>query len=58
MCRLCHVAPFEDGLTDSGRNEKFGTAREQSRAVFGCGGLVVHGYIEDGGKLVIHVITL
>ena len=58
LCRLRHVAPFENGLTDSRRDEKFGTPREQSRAVFGRSGLVIHGYIEDCGKLVIHVIAL
>nr|DAJ34208.1 MAG TPA: hypothetical protein [Caudoviricetes sp.] len=58
LCRLCRVAPFEDGLTDSRRDKKFGTPREQPCAVFGCGGLVVHGYIEDCGKLVIHVVAL
>ena len=56
--RIRKVAPFEDGLTDSGRDEELGTAREQSRAVFGCGSLVVHGYIEDCGKLVVHVVAL
>ena len=56
--RIRKIAPFEDGLTDSRRNEKLGTPREQARAVFGCSGLVVHGYIEDCGKLVIHVVTL
>ena len=58
LCRLCHIAPFENGLTDGRCDEELGTAREQSRAVFGCSSLVVHGYIEDCGKLVIHVITL
>jgi hypothetical protein len=58
LCRLCHIAPFEDGLTDSGRDEEFGTPCEQPRAVFGCGSLVVHGYIQNRSKLVIHVITL
>ena len=56
--RIRKIAPFEDGLTDGRRDEKFGTPREQSRAVFGCGSLVVHGYIEDCGKLVIHIIAL
>lgn len=58
LCRLCHVAPFEDGLPHSRRDKEFGTPRKQSRAVFGRSGLVVHGYIEDCGKLVIHVIAL
>ena len=56
--RIRKIAPFEDGLTDGRRDEKFGTPREQSRAVFGCGSLVVHGYIQNRSKLVIHVNTL
>ena len=56
--RIRKVAPFQDGLPHSRRDEEFGTPREQPRAVFGCGGLVVHRYIEDCGKLVIHVVTL
>ena len=58
LCRLCHVTPFEDGLPHGRCNEKLGTPREQSRAVFGRGGLVVHGYIQNRGELVIHVVTL
>ena len=58
LCRLCHIAPFEDGLPHSRRDEEFGTACEQSRAVFGCGGLVVHRYIQNRGELVIHVVAL
>lgn len=56
--RIRKIAPFEDGLPHSRCDEKFGTACEQSRAVFGCGGLVVHGDVEDCGKLVVHVVAL
>ena len=58
LCRLCHVAPFEDGLSHGRRDEELGTPREQPRAVFGGGGLVVHGNVEDCGKLVVHVVAL
>ena len=58
LCRLCHVAPFEDGLSHGRCDEEFGTPREQSCAVFGRGGLVVHRYIQNSSKLVIHIVAL
>ena len=55
---LRHVAPFENGLPHGRCYRELGTTREKPRSVFGGGGLVVHGYVQHGGELIVHVITL
>ena len=37
---------------------ELGTTREEPCSVFGGGGLVVHGDVQHGGELIVHVITL
>ena len=55
---LRHVAPFEDGLPHGRSYRELGTTRKEPRSVFGGGGLVVHGDVQHGGELIIHVIAL
>lgn len=55
---LRHVAPFEDGLPHGRGYRELGTACKEPRSVFGGGGLVVHGDVQHGGKLIVHVIAL
>ena len=55
---LCHVAPFEDGLPHGRSYRELGTACKEPRSVFGGSGLVVHGDVQHGGKLIVHVIAL
>lgn len=58
LCRLRHVTPFEDGLPHGRSYRELGTPCKETRSVFGGGGLVVHGDVQHGGKLIVHVITL
>ena len=55
---LRHVAPFEDGLPHGRGYRELGTTRKEPRSVFGGSGLVVHGDVQHGGKLIVHVIAL
>ena len=55
---LRHVAPFEDGLPHGRSYRELGTPCKEPRSVFGGGGLVVHGDVQHGGELIVHVITL
>ena len=55
---LRQVAPFEDGLPHGRGYREFGTTRKEPRSVFGGSGLVVHGDVQHGGELIVHVITL
>lgn len=55
---LRHVAPFEDGLPHGRSYRELGTACKEPCSVFGGGGLVVHGDVQHGGELIVHVITL
>ena len=55
---LCHVAPFEDGLPHGRGYRELGTPCKEPCSVFGGSGLVVHGDVQHGGELIVHVITL
>lgn len=55
---LRHVAPFEDGLPHGRGYRELGTPCKEPCSVFGGGGLVVHGDVQHGGELIVHVITL
>ena len=55
---LRHVAPFEDGLPHGRGYRELGTTCKEPCSVFGGSGLVVHGDVQHGGKLIVHVIAL
>ena len=58
LCGLRHVAPFEDGLPHGRSYRELGTACKEPCSVFGGSGLVVHGDVQYGGELIVHVIAL
>lgn len=58
LCCLRHVAPFEDGLPHGRCYRELGTTCKEPRSVFGGSCLVVHGDVQYGGELIVHVIAL
>ena len=58
LCGLRHVAPFEDGLPHGRSYRELRMPCKEPRSVFGGGGLVVHGDVQHGGELIVHVIAL
>lgn len=55
---LRHVAPFENGLPHGRSYRELGMPCKEPRSVFGGSSLVVHGDVQHGGELIVHVITL